>query len=194
MIEKYCDSVLPEPDDAEADDHLQKASETMISAYRAHMGDFKFHLGLQAVWEFVGAANRYIVQNEPWALAKDESRTPRLHTVLYNLGESLRVLALLLKPVMPQTAEKMMGGLGIDPASTMMQTLDQGGDWGLSNAGTSLSKVGNLFPRIDAEKQKDGSKNQPQKAKKAKAQAVKASEQISFDKFKDVDLFAVHDF
>ena len=188
MIEKYCESILPEPDDAEADDHLQKASGEMIRAYRTHMGEFKFHLGLQAVWEFVGAANRYIVQNEPWALAKDESRTPRLHTVLYNLGESLRVLALLLKPVMPRTAEKMMGGLGIDPASTMMQTLDQGGDWGLSKAGTRLSKVGNLFPRIDAKKQKDGSQAQQKKTKKAKAKAVKDTEQISFDQFKDVDL------
>ena len=188
MIEKYCELVLPKPDSAEADDHLQKASEQMISAYSVHMGDFKFHLGLQAVWEFVGAANRYIVQNEPWSLAKDETMKPRLHTVLYNLGESLRLLALLLKPVMPQTAEKMMSGLGIDPASTTMQTLEQGGAWGLSIPGTRMSRVANLFPRIDTKKQADDSKERPKKVKKDDNSAKKSESQISFEQFKDVDL------
>ncbi len=188
MIEKYCELVLPEPDSAEADDHLQKASEEMISAYRGYMSDFKFHLGLQAVWEFVGAANRYIVQNEPWSLAKDESMKPRLHTVLYNLGESLRLLALLLKPVMPQTAEKMMSGLGIDPASPMMQTLKQGGDWGLSIPGTRMSRVANLFPRIDTKKQVEARKEGPKQVQQGDSSPPNTESQISFEQFKDIDL------
>ncbi|MGI9536680.1 MAG: methionine--tRNA ligase [Desulfocapsaceae bacterium] len=188
MIDKYCELVLPEPDSAEADDHLQKASEQMINAYRSYMGDFKFHLGLQAVWEFVGASNRYIVQNEPWSLAKNESMKPRLHTVLYNLGESLRLLALLLKPVMPQTAEKMMSGLGIDPADKIMQTLEQGGGWGLSTPGTKMSRVANLFPRIDTKKQTDERKERPKKVKQDGNRAKKSDSQISFEQFKDIDL------
>ena len=188
MIDKYCASILPEPDSSDDDDQLQKAAGEMISAYSAHMGDFKFHLGLQAVWEFVGTANRYIVQNEPWSLAKDEAMRPRLHTVLYNLGESLRHLALLLKPVMPKTAEKMVIGLGIDPGSEMMQTLEQGGRWGLSVPGTRLNKVGNLFPRIDTKTQAAGSQAKSKKAKKGGTEAGPKDSLIDFNQFKDVEL------
>ena len=188
MIDKYCDSILPEPDKGDGDAQLQEAAAQMIDAYRTQMGDFKFHLGLQAVWEFVGAANRYIVQNEPWSLAKDDSKKSRLHTVLYNLGESLRLLALLLKPAMPQTADKMMGGLGIDSTSAKMQTLEQGSGWGLSIPGTRLSKVGNLFPRIDVKKQVAEQKTQTKKDKKKTTGAETGTKQIGFDQFKDVDL------
>jgi len=188
MIDKYCELILPQPQADEVDADLRAASATMIDVYRRQMGDFKFHLGLQAVWEFVGAANRYIVQNEPWALAKDEARQARLHAVLYNLGESLRLLALVLRPVMPETAETMMRGLGIDPQSELMQTLDQGGDWGLSKPGTPLRKIGNLFPRIDTKK-----KAQPQKTDQKKVEKTVTSNKIddgyiSFDRFKDVEL------
>ena len=186
MIDKYCASMVPEPDTTDRDDQLQNDAAEMIRVYQTQMGDFKFHLGLQAVWEFVGAANRYIVQNEPWSLAKDETMRPRLQTVLYNLSESLRLLALLLKPVMPRTAVKMMEGLGIDPASTMMQTLEQGGGWGLSIPGTKLRKVGNLFPRIDVKKQ--GQKSQAKKTQKNETKAGKNESLIGFEQFKDVEL------
>ena len=190
MIDKYCGLVLPEPDEADSDDELKKASEGMISVYRAQMGDFKFHLGLQAVWEFVGAANRYIVKNEPWSLAKDQNMQGRLHTVLYNLSESLRLLALVLRPVMPRTAEKMILGLGIDPDSEFMQTLDRGGAWGLSVAGTKMNKSSSLFPRIDA-KEKTKPAKQKQKARPPKAvEEQPQTTQISFDQLKKVELRA----
>ena len=188
MIDKYCESILPEPDKADQDDDLRHAAAEMISAYRTHMGEFKFHQGLQAVWEFVGAANRYIVQNEPWSLAKDENKAARLHTVLYNLGESLRLLALLLKPVMPQTALKMLKGLGIDPGSPAMQTLEEGGSWGVSVPGTKLRKVGNLFPRIDAKPRTDGPKKPSQQPQKSKTDPPETGPQISFEQFQEVDL------
>lgn len=188
MIDKYCQSILPAPDKADQDNDLRHAAAEMISAYRIHMGEFKFHQGLQAVWEFVGAANRYIVRNEPWSLAKDENKAARLHTVLFNLGESLRLLALLLKPVMPQTALKMIKGLGIDSGSAVMQTLEQGGSWGLSVPGTKLSKVGNLFPRIDTKTQTNGPKKVPQHPQKSKTDPPKTGPQISFDQFKEIDL------
>ncbi len=189
MIEKYCSLVLPEPDPEDGDTELRQAASQMLAVYREQMGDFKFHLGLQAVWEFVGAANRYIVKNEPWALAKDEAHTARLHTVLYNLGESLRMLALVLKPVMPQTAEKMMQSLGIEKESEIMQTLEQGETWGLLQPGLELRKVANLFPRIDTKQEKaaDVVKKQAAPAKK-ETQAKAADGRISFDHFKKVDL------
>lgn len=184
MIEKYCESVVPQPDSSDNDTVLKDASITMIDTYLQQMGDFKFHLGLQGVWEFVGVANRYIVQNEPWALAKDESRRERLQTVLYNLGESLRLLALVLKPVMPGTADKMMRGLGIELGSGCMQTLEQGGGWGHLQPGTRLQKMKNLFPRIDTKKTKEPAKAEPSKKK----QKNETDGTIDFNHFKAVDL------
>ncbi|MCG6931876.1 MAG: methionine--tRNA ligase [Desulfofustis sp.] len=183
MIEKYCDSTVPRPDAADKDRELQDAARTMCDSYLKQMGDFRFHLGLQAVWEFVAAANRYIVHNEPWALARDGQQQPRLQTVLYNLAESLRLLALVLKPVMPGTAEKMMRGLGISPDSEEMQTLEQGGRWGLSMPGTRLVKIRNLFPRIDVKPRKEAVKPElPQDTDQ------QAGQTIEFDQFKAVDL------
>jgi len=189
MIEKYCGQAVPEPDLEDGDTELSQAASQMIAAYREQMGAFKFHLGLQAVWEFVGAANRYIVRNEPWALAKDDQREARLHTVLYNLGESLRLLALVLKPVMPKTAEKMIDGLGIDAEAEMMQTLERGGKWGLLQSGVKLKTVDNLFPRIDSKKKKKAGSSKKQSPSPEKAPPQDAADgRISFDHFKKVDL------
>ena len=72
MIEKYSGGVVPAGSaDDEADKELTDMAVTMIAEYRQTMDGFEFHKGLKAVWDFVGTANRYIVHNEPWALAKD---------------------------------------------------------------------------------------------------------------------------
>jgi len=90
-----------------------------------------------------------------------------------------------LKPVMPGTAEKMMHGLGIAPGSDVMQTLERGGEWGLSKPGTALQKSQSLFPRIVVKKQKDAAPAKPKPAKKKKKNGGGA---IEFDQFKAVDL------
>jgi methionyl-tRNA synthetase len=190
MIDKYCGSVLPEPTPADDDAELKDAAQAMLDSYRLHMADFHFHRGLQAVWEFVGEANRYIVRNEPWALVKDEARRGRLQCVLYNLAESLRLLALVLKPVMPETAAKMGRILAIDAQSPLLNNLDAGGRWGGSAAGTSLVAGENLFPRVEVKKKqkkkkKQGEVQQPGKQKPAEENAEAT---VAFDAFKQIDL------
>ncbi len=150
MITKYRGGMIPAAASTEETDRaLQSQARTMLDDYRRQMDDFAFHRGLQAVWEFVGAANRYIVQNEPWALAKQAEHRERLETVLYHLAESLRLLALVLQPVMPETAGKMQAALGIDGGSALMRTLTDGGSWGLTPPGTKIGELDSLFPRID---------------------------------------------
>lgn len=109
MLQKYRGGKVPKPEDnlEESDHVLISTAEQMLSRYQESMKNFLFHKGLQAVWELVSQANKYIVVNEPWALVKDEAQSGRLNTVLYNLSESLRLLALVLSPVMPETAAKM---------------------------------------------------------------------------------------
>ena len=193
MIEKYRHNVVPKPlADTDADQELKEAAAKMVADYRQTMGDFQFHRGLQAVWEFVGTANRYIVRSAPWLLAKDQEKQQHLDTVLYNLAESLRLLTLVLKPVIPDTAAKMQRGLGIEASDRTMMTLGDGGDWGHTKPGTSLQKTESLFPRVDVRKN-DQQKNKKKATKAAVKAASPASTRnkdglITYEQFQAVDL------
>ncbi len=186
MIHKYRDGVVAAAGRREeSDDLLIDTVQRVLPAYRRHMADFEFHKGLQAVWELVSQANKYIVINEPWALAKDETRAERLDTVLYNLVESLRILTLTLSPVMPETAAKMSRSLGLEN-SDMVASLEEGGRWGVFPPGTRVGETDALFPREDT----------PGKARKAKPAAAPSGKNqkpigdglISFDQFRKVEL------
>ncbi|PIE00177.1 MAG: methionine--tRNA ligase subunit beta [Acidobacteria bacterium] len=169
----------------------------MISCYSEHMQAFKFHRGLQAVWEFVGLANRYIVANEPWKLAKDEALAERLDTVLYNILESLRLLTLVVQPVMPGASARMAEGLGLALDSDLLNSLTTGGAWGRLPAGIVVQAGGNIFPRLEAEKddvengkaaQGKGKQDKKQKGKSGVDASLPDGGLVSFDDFKKLDL------
>jgi methionyl-tRNA synthetase len=170
----------------------------MVVDFCTQMNEFHFHRALQAVWEVVGLANRYIVTNAPWELAKDLSLRQRLDTVLYNLLETLRQVALLLNAVMPETAAKMQAALGIDGPVT----LDGQAAWGgVLQPGRAIQLEASLFPRLDkaVEPQvaREAAHAAPAKPKKAEvkrseelvpAPAAPAEGLITFDEFKRLDL------
>jgi len=111
------------------------------------MDAFAFHRALAAIWEFVGAVNRYVDSTQPWALAKEPERRAQLDTVLYSLAESLRLLGVALAPFLPDSALKIRQALG--------QTGDpklSDATWGGLKAGTPVQKLSGLFPRIDDKK------------------------------------------
>ena len=195
MIEKYCGGLVPKRFESEEIDlTLRRKAVSMLTDYREKLADFQFHRGLQTVWEFVGEANRYIVRNEPWVLAKDEAKQERLATVLYNLAESLRLLALVLQPVMPATAAKMQHGLGLSDDAEIMQTLGKGSDWGLLEPGTRLNRIEPLFPRTEQKSTVQASPKESQGKKKkvapadAKSGKTPAEGVITFEQFKGVEL------
>lgn len=151
MVVKYTDSLVPEPETdnlLDLDKEIIEGAGKMVTGYRQAMLDFKFHLGLQAIWEFISLLNRYIVANAPWELAKDEDNRRRLGTVLYCLVEGLRLVALLLKPVMPEASVKMAIALGLEE-ELANSNLGTHGHWGQSQPGIKVSKGAQLFPRID---------------------------------------------
>ncbi len=151
MLEKYCQGVLPAGgEEAEADQHLRQTALQMLRDYEENMRRFQFHRALQSVWELISQANKYIVASEPWVLAKDPACQSRLHTVLYNLGECLRLLALVLGPVMPQASAKMALALGLSANDRCLADFRYGARWGLSGAGTALQKIAAIFPRMEA--------------------------------------------
>jgi len=103
---------------------------------------------LIAIWELISAGNKYIDATAPWALAKDPEQRQRLATVIYNLLESIRIIALILAPFMPDTGEKILQILGCDKNNLSLDGQEQ---WGGLKPGTNIEKAAPMFPRIEKE-------------------------------------------
>jgi methionyl-tRNA synthetase len=112
------------------------------------MNEQAFNKALQTIWELVGMSNKYIDETSPWTLAKDPEQKERLGTVLYNLLEGVRLIALLVAPFMPDTAEKIRVTLGEKSGDLVMEGQDS---WGGLQPGAVIAKATPLFPRIDKE-------------------------------------------
>lgn len=189
MLQKYFDGVVPVPaGEEESDRLLRETAEGMLVHYRDSMADFQFHRGLQAVWELVSHANKYIVTNEPWALAKQPELAGRLATVLYNLMESLRLLALVLKPVMPATAAKMAIGLGFAADAPAVSLLSAGGCWQVLQPGARVAEVEPLFPRVEVKKHKSEEAPRQSRQQQEQGPPVDSEALITFDQFKEVEI------
>jgi methionyl-tRNA synthetase len=95
----------------------------------------------------VKLSNLYIDKNAPWQLAKEKTKQKELHDVLYNLLETLRILALILFPFIPDSAQKIWTQLGIE-GNIEDQILDKAIIWGQLKPGTKVKEGPPLFPRI----------------------------------------------
>ncbi len=146
MLEKFADGRIPAPGPlSERDQELKEAALAMMVEYRTHMDAFAFNRAIQAVWEVISRANRYIVTNAPWELAKDPSAAEVLATVLYCLFEVLRLVTVALVPVMPAAAKKMQSLLGFEGPVDFHRAAQ----WGLLKPGTAMGKPVALFPRME---------------------------------------------
>ena len=196
MIEKYCDGEVPAPGDSTGHEQaLVKRIENLPALVEKHMGDLQFSLALAEIWKLVGDANRYIDLTQPWILGRSEDGRGKLNTVLYHLAESVRVIAVLIAPTMPQTPARIYQQLGLDDPQLMTWASIQ--RFGGLKPGTRVKKGAALFPRIDIPKElallaaeADGAKPAPtEQAAPVPAQEAPApGEYISFDEFAKVKL------
>ncbi len=147
MIAAYFDGVVPEPGPAAGQEGLERAVTAALPAYMESMERFAFHDAIDAAFGIVREANGFIVATAPWTMAKDPARRGALGTVLWSAAEALRVLALLLFPVMPESCEKLWTQLGI-AAPLTSGTLEEAARWGGLAPGTRVRKGEALFPRI----------------------------------------------
>ena len=102
---------------------------------------------LQSIWGLVNRANQYVDQTAPFKLAKDPAAAQRLDEVLYNLVESCRILAVLLSPFLPDTAQKIYTQLGLGKTPEQLSAAS----WGGLTAGQVIGDPAPLFPRRDVE-------------------------------------------
>ncbi|KHO61484.1 methionyl-tRNA synthetase [Thermoanaerobacter sp. YS13] len=150
MIEKYFEGILPKPSQKEeVDDDLINTAQNLPKTVEEYMDKLQFSNALIEIWKLVRRANKYIDETMPWVLAKDESKKERLGTVLYNLAEALRFIAVLVSPFMPNTPQKMFEQLGIAKDLTTWESLK----FGLLKEGTKVKRGEIIFPRIDVNKE-----------------------------------------
>ena len=152
MIEKYFDGVLPQDRLAtDADQELMEMVKALPAIVSEQIDCLHFSVALSEMWKVISRANKYIDENAPWVLAKNEMDRPRLAQVLFMLAESLRVIAILLTPFMPSTPEKIFANLGIEAEAC--KSWDSSKVFGLYGQGEKVKKTEAIFPRPDLEKE-----------------------------------------
>jgi len=154
MAMKYCAGKVPEAHTPSDEDRLlMEAAGRAVAEVESCFQGLALHKALIATWDFINVTNKYIVEQEPWRLAQDAANKTRLESVIYNLLESLRVIAILISPFMPGSAQKILEQLGI--ISGDGQGFDSARRWGELAPGNNLKKADALFPRVKYEKEKE---------------------------------------
>ncbi len=148
MTNKYFDGVV-QPGDVteELDGELKALAVETVGKVDNLLSEYRVSDTLDAIFTLAKRCNKYIDETAPWALAKDESKKARLGTVLYNLLESIRFVAVLLSPFLPETSEKILAQINTD-----IKDYDSLSAFGALKAGTVVGKAEPLFARIDAKK------------------------------------------
>jgi len=148
MLGSYFDGLVPDAPLGEEASDLPALADDVASRYDAAMLELGLTSGLATAWELVGRANQYLVEKQPWALAKDPANQARLGSILYAAAETLRILAVLISPIMPGAAARLWEQLGI-PEPLDAQRVPGAARWGLLEPGTKTRKGEALFPRLD---------------------------------------------
>jgi methionyl-tRNA synthetase len=152
------------------------------------MDRFALEEGAAAAFRIVDAANEYIAETEPWALARDEQNASRLSQVLFDVAEAVRIAAILLLPIIPKSAAEILRRVG-ETAPADRLTLDAAA-WRHAGERT-ITKGDNLWPRVETT---DRSKSVTEEIKPASppaaptAAAPAADSRITIDDFLKVDL------
>lgn len=176
MIDKYFGGTLPENTEAvpEEDEPVISCACALAERMEKAMDEIHPHIALQEIWKLISLCNKYIDVTAPWILAKDEAKKARLGTVLYNLAECLRVIAVAIQPFMPNTSPRMFEQLGVsDDALKSYESIKRIGG---IKPGTQVKKGEAIFPRIDAKAEMEFLDNMVEEQRKKAAQMRAAEE------------------
>jgi len=147
MVIKYFDGKLPETREYDAiDDELLAMAEALQSGVEENYESLHISQALSDIFRVIARANKYIDETSPWILAKDESKSARLATVLYNLLDTISIASILLSPVMPNTCPEIWEQIGARAEET---TWAASAKRGLLQANVEVKKGRVLFPRLD---------------------------------------------
>lgn len=199
MNHKYFDGRIMEPCAAEpVDEELKQMALALPAKVEAKMDGLHVADAIDEIFALLRRSNKYIDETMPWALAKDESKKARLGTVLYNLLESIRFAATMLKPYLPETADKIFAQLNVEDKG-----VESLATFGALPVGGTVGQAEILFGRIDIQKklaeilgeEDKSAKKQDKKQEKAAKKEEKKSKKvevpegcITIDEFAKVEM------
>ncbi len=157
---------------------FERAKEKIIAFY----DDLAINRALEEIWAYISTVNRYLADNEPWILAKDETQKPRLARILYQAAAALRTIAYCLYPVIPTSSQKIWSLL--DEKQALPERCFADLEFSGFDPNRILQKPKPLFPRVNL---KDFLAEEP-KSQPVKKEKEKIMDQVSFDEFKRMDL------
>ncbi|MCQ2488287.1 MAG: methionine--tRNA ligase [Clostridia bacterium] len=189
MTNKYFGGVIQEPTcPGEFDDELKALCKEAVVKVEDLLTTYRIADSLDVILGIAKRANKYIDETAPWALAKDEANKERLGTVLYNLLEAIRYLAVMIKPFMPDTSDKIFAQTNMNGNS-----YDELQNFGVLEAGIKVGEATPLFARVDKEEMiKTVAERQEKAAAAEKANNAKTGivglPEIMIDDFAKVEL------
>ena len=196
MIEKYHGGVVTNTGVIEAvDEDLMALVKSTAENFAKDMDAMEINSAIKGVWALISRANKYIDETAPWILAKDEAKAARLQTVMYNLAETLRVVAILVAPFIPSTSPKIYTQLGLEVPAEFLLT---DAEFGKMADGTKVQKGEPLYPRIEIAE--DGAtiiggkryepkvEVAPAPVEEPKVEMEPIKEEITIDAFEKIDL------
>jgi methionyl-tRNA synthetase len=176
MAVKYFKGKVPEAETPEeADRKITEGALKTFEDFDASFRELTFHKSLIALWEFINVANKYIVETEPWTLAKNPATGARLGTVIYNLLESLRFVAYMISPFIPGAARKILDQIGLKDVKELH--FDDIRKWGGLQPGSTVVRGEALFPRVEYKKEEE-----------THVRKFESLPDISYEEFQKVDL------
>lgn len=192
MVEKYFGGTLPtERESGEFDEDLIKTATALRAKVDAFMDETQLNNALAEIFKVVSRANKYIDETAPWVIAKDETKKARLATVLYNLLDTIRIVATLLSAFMPTTMPKALEQIG---ACEKCATYENADKFGVLPLDVTVKKGEALFPRIDVDKEIEelnsiikNNSGEDEETKKLREE-IEGIAQIGIDDFCKVDL------
>ena len=189
MSNKYFDGVVADKGavDEALDGDLKAVVTGTYDKVKEKMSTLRVADAITEIFGIFKRCNKYIDETEPWVLAKDEAKSGRLSTVLYNLVESITIGASLLQPYMPETAEKIVKQL-----NTSVREFSDLKKFGLYESGNKVTAEPEiLFARLDMKEvaKKEEELAQAMMAAKAKEEEeekgidIEAKPEISYEDF-----------
>ncbi|MBU5437045.1 methionine--tRNA ligase [Tissierella sp. MSJ-40] len=195
MVEKYNEGLIPAPiKEGEFDESLKEIGINVANKVEQHMDKLNYSQALEEIWKLIRRTNKYIDETTPWILIKEDKE--RLDTVLYNLTESLRITAILIKPFMEKTSREIWTQLGLKENIVWEDTKV----WGKIKAETKVQRGQGIFPRLEVEKElirlneanqkliEERAKNKGKNEEKKVENVEKIEEFITIDDFAKVQL------
>ena len=185
MNNKYFDGIIQSPvAEEELDKELKEMALSVLPEVTKLLDTYKISDAISKVFEFAKRCNKYIDETMPWALAKDEEKKARLGTVLYNLLESIRFIAVLLKPFMPSTSDAILSQINCD-----IDCLESLESFGKLVVGGKVGEATPLFNRLDVEKTlAEIEASLPEIKEEEEEKTIIGLKEIEYDDFAKVEL------